>query len=150
MKKIMFDTNVFDKLPEFIDLIRDSTTQYEYFVTTIQIDELCGIPDHKIDIRKRNFLMLADLRAKLVPLSVCILNGRARLGYVRLGEAEVYKKILNKNNSNIDDAAIADTAVYEGCTLITNDDDLYKRMETNGYNVMKFDDFIKTLHKTTP
>ena len=68
MKKIMFDTNVFDKLPEFIDLIRDSTTQYEYFVTTIQIDELCGIPDHKIDIRKRNFLMLADLRARLVPL----------------------------------------------------------------------------------
>ena len=31
MKKIMFDTNVFDKLPEFIELIRDSATQYEYY-----------------------------------------------------------------------------------------------------------------------
>ena len=149
MKKIMFDTNVFDKLPEFIDLIRDSTTQYEYFVTTIQIDELCEIPDHKIDIRKRNFLMLADLRAKLVPLSVFVL-GWARLGYARLGEGEVFNKILNKNKSNVEDAAIADTAVYEGCTLITNDDDLYERMDKNGYDVMKFDDFIKTLQDTIP
>ena len=145
----MFDTNVFDKLPEFIELIRDSATQYEYYITTIQIDELCDIPDHKIDIRKRNFLMLADLRARLVPLSVFIL-GCARLGYARLGEGEVFNKILNSNRSNIEDAAIADTAVYEGCTLITNDDDLYERMKKNGYDVMKFDDFIKTLNKTTP
>lgn len=149
MKKIMFDTNVFDKLPEFIELIRDSATQYEYYITTIQIDELCDIPDHKIDIRKRNFLMLADLRARLVPLSVFIL-GYARLGYARLGEGEVFNKILNSNRSNIEDAVIADTAVYEGCTLITNDDDLYERMKKNGYDVMKFDDFIKTLNKTTP
>lgn len=150
MKRIMFDTNVFDKLPEFIELIRDSEIQYEYYITTIQIDELCEIPDCKMDIRKNNFLMLADLRAHLVPLSVFILNGRARLGYTRLGEGEVYKKILNKNKSNIEDAVIADTAVYERCTLITNDDDLYKRMEKNGYDAMKFDDFIKTLQNITP
>ena len=93
--------------------------------------------------------MLADLRARLVPLSVFIL-GCARLGYARLGEGEVFNKILNSNRSNIEDAAIADTAVYEGCTLITNDDDLYERMKKNGYDVMKFDDFIKTLNKTTP
>lgn len=142
----MFDTNVFDKLPEFIELIRDSITRYEYYITTIQIDELCEIPDHKIEIRKRNFLMLADLRARLVPLSVFVL-GWAHLGYARLGKGEVYKKILNQNQSNIEDAAIADTAVYEGCTLVTNDDDLYERMHKNGYDVMKFIDFIKTIKK---
>lgn len=145
MKRIMFDTNVFDRLSDFIELIHNSTMQYEYYITTIQIDELCEIPDDKIDIRKNNFLMLVDLRAHLVPLSVFILNGRARLGYTRLGEGTVYKEILNKNKSNIEDAAIADTAVYEGCTLITNDDDLYRKMERNGYHVMKFEDFIKTL-----
>lgn len=145
MKRIMFDTNVFDKLSEFIELIHNSTMQYEYYITTIQIDELCEIPDNKIDIRKNNFLMLVDLRAHLVPLSIFILNGRARLGYARLGEGKVYKEILNKNKSNIEDAAIADTAVYEGCTLITNDDDLYRRMEKDGYDVMKFEDFIRTL-----
>ena len=94
--------------------------------------------------------MLADLRARLVPLSVFIL-GCARLGYARLGEGEVFNKIPNSNRSNIEDAVIADYCCpYEGCTLITNDDDLYERMKKNGYDVMKFDDFIKTLNKTTP
>ena len=89
--------------------------------------------------------MLADLRAKLVPISVFILNGRARLGYARLGEGEVYHKILNETASNIEDAAIADTAVFEGCTLITEDAKFYGKMRTNGYEVMNFSDFLETL-----
>lgn len=145
MRKIMFDSNIFDKLPEFIDLLHKSSTQYEYYVTTIQIDELCEIPDSKIDIRKRNILMLADLRARLVPISVCVLNGRARFGYARLGEGEVYRKILNENSSNIDDAIIADTAAFEGCTLITEDSKFYGKMKTNDYDVMSFSDFLQTL-----
>ena len=92
MKKIMFDSNIFDKLPEFIELIHNSSTQYEYYITTIQIDELCEIPDSKIDIRKRNILMLAALRAKLVPISVFIL-GRAHLGFARLKKV-IYIKNL--------------------------------------------------------
>lgn len=145
MKKIMFDSNIFDKLPEFIELIHNSTTQYEYYITTIQIDELCEIPDSKIDIRKNNILMLSDLRARLVPISVFILNGRTYLGYARLGEGEVYHKILNENSSNIDDAVIADTAVFEGCTLITEDYKFCGKMRANGYEAMSFPDFLETL-----
>ena len=89
--------------------------------------------------------MLAELRAKLVPISLLILNGRARLGYVRLGSGEVYRKIVKSNGSNTDDAVIADTAVSEGCTLITEDKDLYTRMKNNGYDVMYLDDFINTI-----
>ncbi len=144
MKKIMFDSNIFDKLPEFIELIHNSSTQYEYYITTIQIDELCEIPDSKIDIRKRNILMLAALRAKLVPISVFIL-GRAHLGFARLGEGNIYKKILNETGSNIEDAAIADTAVFEGCTLITEDSRFFDKMKSNGYEVMNFSDFLETL-----
>lgn len=143
MRKIMFDSNIFDKLPEFIGKIHHSTVQYEYYVTTIQIDELCEIPDSKLDIRKRNILMLADLRAKLVPISVFVL-GRARAGYARAGEGEVYQKILNKNSNNVEDAIIVDTAVFEGCTLITEDMKLYNKMRTYGYDVMCFSDFLKT------
>lgn len=146
MKKIMFDTNVFDKLSQLIDKIKKSAEkQYEYYVTTIQVEELCEIPDSKKDIRIRNILMLADLRARLVPISVCILNGRARLGYTRLGSGEVYNKILNENKSNEDDAVIADTAVFEGCILITEDKDLYSRMKNNDYSVMYLDEFINTI-----
>mgnify|MGYP000925810503 CR=1 FL=1 len=146
MKKIMFDSNVFDKLPNIINKIKDSSEkQYEYYITTIQVEELCEIPDSKKNIRVNNILMLADLRAKLVPISVFILNGRARLGYARLGNGEIYKKILNENKSNIDDAIIADTCVFEGCTLVTEDKDLYSRMSRNGFEVIYFTDFMNSI-----
>ncbi|MDU0328952.1 type II toxin-antitoxin system VapC family toxin [Paenibacillus barengoltzii] len=143
MKKIMFDSNVFDKLPEFIDRVKNSAgSQYEYYITSIQVEELCEIPDDKQNIRKTNILMLVELRAKLVPISVFILNGRTRLGYARLGNGEVYRKILNDKKTNIDDAVIADTAVYEGCTLVTQDKDLYKKMKNNNYDVMYLEEFL--------
>lgn len=146
----MFDSNVFDRLPEIIHQIKKSTeTQYEYYITTIQVEELCEIPDSKKDIRARNILMLADLRAKLVPISLFILNGRARLGYARFGDGIVYNKILKNNNGNIDDAVIADTAVYEGCTLITEDKELHSRMTNNGYDVMYLTEFISTIEDLT-
>jgi len=143
LKKIMFDSNVFDKLPEFIDRVKNSAgSQYEYYITSIQVEELCEIPDDKQNIRKTNILMLVELRAKLVPISVFILNGRTRLGYARLGNWEVYRKILNDKKTNIDDAVIADTAVYEGCTLVTQDKDLYKKMKNNNYDVMYLEEFL--------
>jgi len=146
LKKIMFDSNVFDKLPEFIGRVQNSAgSQYEYYITSIQVEELCEIPDDKQDIRKTNILMLVELRAKLVPISVFILNGRARLGYARLGNGEVYRKILNDKKTNIDDAVIADTAVYEGCTLVTQDKDLYKKMKNNNYDVMYLEEFLDSL-----
>jgi predicted nuclease of predicted toxin-antitoxin system len=87
---------------------------------------------------------LADLRPKLVPISVFVL-GRARLGYARLGEGLVYNKILKDNGSNKNDAIIADTCVNEGCILITEDKELHDRMIVNGYSVMYLDEFIKTI-----
>lgn len=146
IKKIMFDSNVFDQLPSIIDRVKKSAErQYEYYITTIQVEELCEIPDSKEDLRIRNVLMLADLRAKMVPLSVCVLNGRARLGYARLGSGDVYHKILNANASNIDDAAIADTAVSEGCVLVTDDQDLHSRMARNGYEALYLLEFLDTI-----
>lgn len=145
MKKIMFDSNVFDKLPKIIEKIKNSAeNQYEYYITTVQVEELCKIPDSKKETRVANILMLADLRPKLVPISVFVL-GRARLGYARLGEGLVYNKILKDNGSNKNDAIIADTCVNEGCILITEDKELHDRMIVNGYSVMYLDEFIKTI-----
>ena len=146
----MFDSNIFDKLPEIIQAIKQSSiSQYEYYVSPVQIEELCEIPDSKIEIRKKNILMLADLRATLVPLSIFPLNGRARLGYARLGLGEVYEKILNDNKSNSDDAIIADTSVTENCTLVTADIGLYRRMTKNHYPCLMYDDFIHSITTTS-
>ena len=43
----MFDSNMFDNLPNCIDKIIYSKVEYEYYVTTLQIEELCKIPDSK-------------------------------------------------------------------------------------------------------
>lgn len=145
MKKIMFDTNIFDKLGTFIGDIKNTTNNFEYYVTTIQIEESCEIPDSKIETRKINILRLAELRAKMVPISVFVLNGRSRLGYARLGEGVVYKSILKENGSNADDAIIADTAVFEGCTLITDDKELYTKMKSQQYDVMSLSEFLNSL-----
>jgi predicted nucleic acid-binding protein len=143
----MFDTNIFDKLPSIINKIKNSTDKYEYYVTTIQVEELCEIPDDKISKRKSNILMLADLRAKLVPISLFILNGRAQLGYVRLGDGKVYHSMVEGNKGNSDDAIIADTAVSEGCTLITNDKAFYNRMKNNNYEVMTLEEFLAEIEE---
>lgn len=80
-----------------------------------------------------------------MPISVFVLNGRARLGYTRLGEGVVYKSILKENGSNADDAMIADTAVFEGCTLITEDRELYMKMKSQNYDVMSLSEFINSI-----
>lgn len=86
--------------------------------------------------------MLADMRAKLVPASVCVVGERARIGYVKIGTGSVYSQILNENNSNRDDAIIADTAVSEGCTLVTADIRFLNKMNSYGYSAISFDEFI--------
>ena len=142
--KIMFDSNVFDKLPFFISKIKESNSDFSYYITSIQVEELCEIPDSKKEIRKTNILMLADLRAKLIPTTITVL-GISRFGYTCLGEGKVYNLILNKNHSNVKDAIIADTSVGEDCTLVTEDTDFYNKMKSNGYKVLKFNDFLQMI-----
>jgi len=141
MKKIMFDTNVFDKLPEMIETLQRGKDHYKYYVTSVQIEEICNIPDLNKERRIVNMLMLSEIRAELVPVSVLIF-GYSRFGFASFGEGKVYEEILSPNHSNIRDAMIVDTAVHEGCTLITEDKDLYKKMTRNGYNAMLLSEFM--------
>jgi rRNA-processing protein FCF1 len=146
MKKIMFDTNIFDKLGDVISVIEGTVDKgtYEYLVTTTQIEELCNISDSKIEIRKQNFLRLAKLHAKLVSTSVSIL-GDAVLGSTILGVGEVYDNTLKESGENIHDSIIADTAIDNGCTLITTDKNLYNKMKSQECSVMTLKEFIDSI-----
>lgn len=141
MRKIMFDSNIFDVLPNYITKLKQLTKEYEFFITTIQTDEIADISDDKKRKRRQNFLMLADLRPKVVSLSLGIWD-LARFDYMHLGPAQVYYKLLNPSGNNKHDAAIADTAVREGCTLVTNDMKLYRKMKKYGYSVLTFEEFL--------
>ena len=141
----MFDTHVFDKLPKVIEKVKEKINiNFELYVTSLQVEEISNIPDSKKEKRCRNMIMLTDLRAKLVPTSVFIL-GKSRLNYGRLGTGEVYKKILNISRNNVNDAVIADTSVFEECILVTDDKELFNKMKKNGYQVLDFETFMKSI-----
>lgn len=138
--RIMFDSNIFNHLEEIRKYIVPVADKYDFYVSSVQIEELCAAKDKETLIRL--VLGLAEIRAKIVP-TACAILGEMRLDYCRLGEAEVYKTILKKTKSNTKDAIIADTAVFEDCTLITEDEDLFRKMRKNGFAVMKLKEFIE-------
>lgn len=92
-----------------------------------------------VDYRKKlgikNLLLLARLEAKFILDSVTVAD-YSRVDNCTLGDGIVYDQILNENKSNIRDAILADTAVNNGLTLLTNDVRLYDKMKKYSYNVL--------------
>jgi len=150
-KRIMFDTNIYDNIVDQIHEINKTTDRIDYYITAIQIEEICKIPDSKENIeetRTRNFLRLVILRAKIVPTSIFIL-GYSRFDYACWSTPEavqIYNKFVNPSGNNIKDAIIATTAVCEGCILVTEDKLLYNKMKVNNYEVMNLNEFKKFIN----
>lgn len=125
IKKIMLDTNIFDKIPDFIDEMKDSIRKgYEYYITVVQVEELSKIPESKEGKRFKSEEILSDLKVEVLPSS-SIFHGESG-------------RVLN----SIDDSIIAATSVYEGCTLVTEDKELYRYMKEDNLEVMYFDEFL--------
>lgn len=61
------------------------------------------------------------------------------------GNGKAYNLILNENFSNIRDSIIADTAVTNGLTLITNDKDLLNKMKNGNFNAISFDKILSQI-----
>ena len=143
-KKIMFDSNAIDRLSTINLGDLGNIENYEFYVPVTLLEELASMPDEKKELRILNLITYAVLRPIMVISSVSIFD-HSRFDLCRFGEGEVYSKILNGSGSNINDAIIADTSVTEGCTLVTNDVRLFKKMRSNDYSAMLFDDFIKEI-----
>ena len=144
MERIMFDANAFSYLIEQnkLNLLGEATDKYEYYITEIQVRELAEIPDNKKDSRIAHALCLCKMRAKFV-------NVRGVYGVTHYGccsysneNDNIYKNLLNKSRSNIDDALIGDAAKRENCTLITDDTRFINKLNANGVSTMKFSDFL--------
>ena len=143
-KKIMFDSNAFDK---FIGsnlwnkvVLSD---EYDFYITSIQIEELAAIPDEKKEQRIRNFLVLCSMKVKL--LYVPAILGYSRYGFsVLTDKNDVYFKLLNETHSNIKDAMIGSSAKHECCCVVTDDKRFIKKLNDNLIMNMRFDDFINS------
>lgn len=131
MQKFMFDTNAFSNLmsvkTDWKSFFSKHKNDFEFLITSIQVEELASIKDEQREKRIRHLLCLCELNAKLVP-NIAVL-GHMRLGYsVLASENSIYQQLLNENKSNACDALIGDAAYREGCTLVTSDKRFIKKI----------------------
>ena len=151
MIKIMFDSNAFSRLIDSHldqqDFFTKCTEKYEFFVSSIQVEELAQIGDNKKERRIQHALCLCQMRAKLVNASAVL--GYARLGLcVVCGEGEsVYHRLLTATKGNVKDAMIGEVAQREGCVLITDDTRFASKLTAEAIPTMTFQEFCDSLKK---
>lgn len=147
-QRVLIDNNCIDTLGVFSDIYKHLTSQYEFCVSSIIVEELASIPDDKMEKRIKTFIALSKAEVKFV-LDAIKIYGVTRYDCCRYADEKtrkVYHEILNESGNNVKDAIIAATAAYENCILLTNDKELYKKMKEHGYAVMSFDE-LKAQYK---
>ena len=144
--RIMFDTNAFDKMHSSeTDVARIiESNKYEYYVTSVQIEEIGDIPDEKKEQRIKNLLALCMLRAHL--LYTPAVFGYSRFGYCIIAdENDIYEDLLTDSRNNVKDAMIGSTAYRENCTIVTDDKDFTKKLKAHSISTMTYDEFMHSL-----
>lgn len=139
--KIMFDSNAFDRMNNDILRIKNSVHICDYYVTSVQVRELCEINDSKKEKRTSNIMNLCEIRAKLVctPFTFDYID----FGHLNFEGSQIYPKLLKQNKSNVKDALIGATAAEEGCILVTEDVELRNKMLNANQKVLSYDEFIE-------
>lgn len=144
--RIMFDTNAFDKMQSSSEDIERivANDENEYFITSIQIEEINNIPDARKEQRAKNLLVLCKIGAQLVYVPAVL--GHARLGWcVISSEDDIYNDLLKPTRSNVNDAMIGSAAKREQCTIVTDDIDFAKRLQKHNISTMTYETFIHNL-----
>lgn len=143
--RIMFDTNAFDKIKSDVPLLKNATEKYEFYITSIQIEELAAIPDDKKNIRISNLKNLCQIRPIVVPTPFTF--DHVDFGCFTFHSEPKYSQFLNENKSNMNDALIAAAATYEKCILVTDDKWITHKMELAKENVMSYQNFITNVKR---
>lgn len=133
MPSYMFDTNIFNRILDGVHAIVEITKFHgkaHFYATHVQLDELKKTSNTQR--RQELIAVFEEVAGTKVPTESFVLNV-SRLDEANVGEEEndLYSKIkaeldkLNKNKpNNIQDALIAETAIKNQFTLITEDNDL--------------------------
>lgn len=141
-KRVMFDSNAFDDVAKDITLLKAASEkgQIEYYVTSIQIEEIANIPDEKKETRLCVFRNFAELRPRIVPVPFsfsCI--DFSCFSFDTGPSLPFFPSSYEK------DMLIAKAAIYENCIFVTNDARVVKKLNKNGYLALYYPEFIKQL-----
>ena len=143
----MLDTNIFNQFLEEHFELSCFPESNNYFVTHIQFDELNATKNKN---RRQNLLnTVQEIPQEEVPTKSGVW-GTSKWNKFKWGsENNLYQPIkdkldkLNKGKkNNIADALIAETAIKNQYTLVTNDNDLTKVVKERGGHTISMNDFI--------
>ena len=143
----VWDTQSLNQLAEDDEMIERCKQAiclgHRYYITTVQERELMGVPDRKMNYEdpsawskpkeqtfkvmdSLNFLRLSCV-ALLYP-NFWVLDGSMRILETSGPRIDMFNEIYNNNNRHKRDATIAEATIFHGCTIITNDDRLKKKI----------------------
>ena len=124
----MVDTNIINRILDCnLDLKIFKESNKAFFATHVQRDEIIKTPD---SIRRDELLSIFQEVVNSIPTESA-LWGRSKWGECKWAEDDLVEKILmeldkkDKRKNNSEDALIADTAIKNNYTLITEDGPLY-------------------------
>ncbi len=145
--KVIFDSNIYDLIANGtlnVSLLFTKKDDFEFYITHIQIDEINKCPDE--DKRARLFLFKSKLSPIVIPTESFIL-GTSRLGEARLGDGKILEEIRKENLNHTEDALIGETAIKNNLLLITEDNQLKKKVISLNGKVMDLEEFKECLNR---
>lgn len=144
-KKIMVDSNVFD---DFISgkLKRDDMEKarqkgYTFYITHIQMDEVNDCPDS--ERRKGLNLFIVAAGVLIIPTESFVV-GISRVGFSKVGDGQIINKLKaqGEGSRRLHDPLIAETALKNDYILLTNDENLRKKVHKQGGRAYSVGDFL--------
>ena len=150
MNQYMVDTNIFNRvLDNKLNLKVFKRDDLEFFSTHVQRDEIVQTPN---DSRREELLSLFHEISESISTESA-LWGVSAWGKSKWARDETVSKILleleklKKKGNNNKDALIADTAIKNSMTLLTEDSDLFNVTRNFGGKVEKIECFLNSLNQ---
>lgn len=145
----MFDSNAFSSLLnsglDWTSFFAKAESNYEFYVTAIQIEELSQIPDSKKELRIQHMLCLCQMRAKMVPNILALDHGRLGFSALANESGSTYEELLFESRRNVKDAMIGEAAKREGCILVTDDSNFISKLKAANIQTITFNEFKRSV-----
>lgn len=142
-RHLMLDSNVFDTLikdDELLIAIKDRACTY---ITDIQVNELSNIPDER---KKREIFHVVD---EIKPVILAHALNFSHVSFSNISFRSDDEKVADFQNGHFDkfleDALIAETAINNQITLVTNDTRFINRVKTMGYSCISLQELMEYL-----
>jgi len=149
MQSFMFDTNIFNRVLDGGIDVAPFVGKARFLATHVQLDELSRTSDQS---RRTSLLAVFEkVPQETVPTKTFVLQTSV-LDSAEVGEGTLYSKMrceldqLNKGKpNNVEDALIAETAIKNDFTLVSDDRDLSQVTKQNGGSCVNLKEFLAAI-----